>query len=49
MGIEKAKKILRKVALMKLGKKTEARPEFALKFDPRFTAIQPMVGKHWRS
>ena len=49
MGIEKAKKVPRNVALMKVRKKTaEARPVFALKFDPRIPAIQPMVGKHWR-
>ena len=35
---------------MKVRKKTaEARPVFALKFDPRIPAIQPMVEKHWRS
>ena len=50
MGIEKAKKVPRKIALMKVRKKTaEARPVFALKFDPRIPAIEPMVGKHWRS
>ena len=50
MGNKKAQKIPRKVALMKVRKKTaEARPVFALKFDPRIPAIQPMVEKPWRS
>ena len=49
-GIEKARKVPRKVALMKVKKKIkEARSVFALKFDPRIPAIQPMVAKHWRS
>ena len=48
--LEKARKVPRKVALMKVKKKTgEARPVFVMKFDPRIPAIQPMVAKHWRS
>ena len=49
-SIEKARKVPRKVALMKVKKKiTEKRPIFALKYDPRIPSIQPMVAKHWRS
>ena len=50
MGIKKAQKISRKVALMKVRKKTaKASQVFAFKVDPRIPAIQPRVEKHWRS
>ena len=49
-AIEKAKKIPRKVALLKVKpKNTENRPIFATKYDPRMPALAPMLAKHWRS
>ena len=49
-SIDKARKIPRKVALFKVKRKEiESRPIFALKFDPRIPAIQPMVARHWRA
>ena len=49
-GIQKARKVPRKIALMKVKKRvTEQRPIFALRYDPRIPAIGPMVSKHWRS
>ena len=50
-AIERAKKILRKIALMKIRKKeSETRPAFfSIQYDPRLPAIQQVVAKHWRS
>ena len=49
-SIDKAKKIPRKVALLKIKKKTtENRPVFAIKYDPRLPAMHQIVAKHWRS
>ena len=49
-GIEKAVKIPRKVALLKVKRKeAESRPIFAVKFDPRLPSIQPIVSRHWRA
>ena len=49
-SIAKAIKIPRNVALLKVQKKVSGkRPIFALQYDPRLPAIQPIVAKHWRS
>ena len=49
-GIEKAKKIPRKIALLKVQKQTiENRPIFISKYDPRMPSIQPIMEKHWRA
>ena len=49
-GIEMAKKIPRKVALMKVKKKaSENRSIFIAKYDPRIPALEPIVAKHWRA
>ena len=43
-GIQRAVKIPRKVALLKVKRKeAEIRPIFAVKFDPRLPPIQPIV------
>ena len=47
---DKAKKIPRKVALLKVRKKdTTNRPVFSIKYDPRLPSIQALQSKHWRS
>ena len=49
-AVNKAKKIPRKVALLKVKKNTEEkRPVFALRYDPRMPAIQTIQAKHWRA
>ena len=49
-GIYKARKIPRKVALLKVKKKvTQNRSIFAITYDPRLPAIQSIQAKHWRS
>ena len=49
-AINKALKVPRKVALLKVVKKTSKnRPVFALQYDPRLPAIQSIQAKHWRS
>ena len=49
-AIERAKKIPRKIALLKIRKKeSENRPVFSIQYDPRLPAIQQVVAKHWRS
>ena len=49
-GINKARKIPRKVALVKVEKNiTQNRPVFAVKYDPRLPALQQMQAKHWRA
>ena len=49
-GVEKAKKIPRKIALLKVQKKTtQNRPRFAIKYDPRLPNIPKIQMKHWRS
>ena len=49
-SIEKARKIPRKIALLKVRKKeSEVRPIFAIKYDPRMPPIQPLMAKHWRA
>ena len=49
-AIERAKKIPRRIALMKIRKKeSENRPVFSNQYDPRLPAIQQVVAKHWRS
>ena len=49
-GIEKARKIPRKVALLKVRKKvSQKRPVFAVKYDPRLPSIQKVQAKHWRA
>ena len=49
-GIEKARKIPRKVALLKVRKKvSQKRPVFAAKYDPRLPSIQKVQAKHWRA
>ena len=49
-SIEKARKIPRKVALLKVKNKTaEKRPIFVAKYDPRTPALQPIVAKHYRA
>ena len=48
-AIEKARKIPRKVALLKVrNKKSQNRPVFALKYDPRLPSISTIGAKHWR-
>ena len=48
-SIEKAKKIPRKVALMKVEiKTTENWPICITKYGPRMPALQPILAKHWR-
>ena len=50
IAIFKARKIPRKVALLKIKKKIkEIMPLFAIQYDPRLPAIHQIVGKHWRS
>jgi hypothetical protein len=49
-GINKARKIPRRVALLKVRKKKEQiRPVFAVRYDPRLPSIQKIEMKHWRS
>ena len=49
-GIEKARKVPRMVALLKVKKKErDNQTIFALKFDPRIPSIQQISSKHWRS
>ena len=50
-AIKEASKIPRKVALFRMTKKKEnkRRPVFETKFDPRISALQPIIAKHWRS
>ena len=49
-AIERARKIPRKIALLKIRKKaTENRPVFSIKYDPRLPSIPQVVAKHWRS
>ena len=49
-GIQKAKNIPRKIALLKVHKKTEKnRPIFVVKYDPRLPSIQQIQSKHWRA
>ena len=49
-GLDKAWKVARKVALLKVRKKvTENRPIFAVKFGPRIPSLQQITAKHWRS
>ena len=49
-SIEKARKIPRKVALLKVQKKTsESGSVFILKYDARLSAISQIVARHWRS
>ena len=49
-SLNKARKIPRKVALMKVKRKLKEKgPIFATKYDPRMTALQPIIAKHWRS
>ena len=49
-GIEKARKVSRKIALLKVKKKTvQNRPIFAVKYDPRLPSIQQIQAKHWRA
>ena len=49
-SIEKARKIPRKFALLKVQKKSsETGPVFILQYDPRLPSIQQIVAKHWRS
>ena len=49
-GIEKARKVPRLKALLKVKKKTaQNRPVLSIKFDPRLPAIQQIQLKHWRS
>ena len=45
-----AKKIPRNFALLKItNKKSEKRPVFVLKYDPRLPPVQSIQAKHWRS
>ena len=47
---DRAKKIPRKIALLKIRKKAaENRPVFAIHYDPRLAAVQQIVARHWRS
>ena len=50
-SINRARKIPRKVALLKVRKKEEdiKRPVFAVKYDPRLPSIEALQAKHWRS
>ena len=49
-SIEKARKTPRKVALLKVQKKTsESGSVFILKYDARLSAISQIVARHWRS
>ena len=49
-GIEKARKIPRMVALLRVKKKTpQNRPIFAVKYDPRLPSISNVQAKHWRA
>jgi hypothetical protein len=49
-SIAKAIKIPRKIALLKVKQKIkQKRPIFALQYDPRLPALQPIIAKHWRS
>ena len=49
-AIDRAKKIPRKIALLKIRKKAaENRPVFAIHYDPRLPAVQQIVAGHWRS
>ena len=49
-AINKARKIPRKVALMKVKRNIkEKQPIFATKYDPRMPALQQIIAKHWRS
>ena len=49
-GINRAKKIPRKIALLKVRKKEKQnRPIFANRYDPRLPSIQKIQSKHWRS
>ena len=49
-SMDKARKIPRKIALLKVIKKTtENRPIFISKYDPRMPSIQPILEKHWRA
>ena len=49
-SIEKARKIPRQIALLKVKiKEKEKQPIFAVKYDPRMPALQPMLAKHYRS
>ena len=49
-SIEKARKIPRQIALLKVKiKEKEKLPIFAVKYDPRMPALQPMLAKHYRS
>ena len=49
-SIERARKIPRKVALLKMRTKNkEKQPIFAVKYDPRMPTLQPMLAKHYRS
>ena len=44
------KKIPRKIALLKIGKKAaENRLVFAIHYDPRLPAVQQIVARNWRS
>ena len=49
-GIERARKIPRKIALLKVKTKaTQNLPVFAIKYDPRLPPIKSIQAKHWRS
>ena len=47
---DKARKIPRKIALLKVVKKSSKnRPVFSVKYYPRLPSIQAVQSKHWRS
>ena len=49
-GIYRARKIPRKIALLKIRKNTtQNRPVFAIKYDPRLPPLQKIQAKHWRA
>ena len=49
-AINKARKIPRKIALLKIRQKEKNdRPIFIIKYDPRLPTINSLTSKHWRS
>ena len=49
-AVTKARKIPRKIALLKVkDKKSNSRPVFVVKYDPRLPPIETIQAKHWRS
>ena len=49
-NIDKARKIPRKIALLRVRRKeSNTRPIFALKYDPRMPSIKPIIARHWRA